>query len=72
MNGSVVLSSEEASRPENKDLADLVGRLTVVKAAVDAAAEKRGSSPISWADLLVLAARTAVRAEWLFIKVRGP
>lgn len=69
MNGSVVLSSEERKRAESAGLEELIGRLTKAKEAIDSAAAKRTAGPISWADLIVCAARVAVKAEWLDVKV---
>lgn len=70
IDGSVVLSAEEASRPENDGLGDLVDRLSAVKATVDGELAAKGAGPLSWADLLVLAAKTAVQKEWFALKVK--
>lgn len=66
--GSVVLS-EELGRPENADLAPLVERLAQAKAKIDEAAVADGSGPISWADLLVLAAKISTQLGWKAIKL---
>jgi L-ascorbate peroxidase len=69
MDGSVVLSKEEAGRPENKGLEDLVKRLAKAKDAIDKGNAAIGSGLISWADTLVLAAKVAVEDEWREIKL---
>mmetsp|Transcript_4892 Transcript_4892/g.6637 ORF Transcript_4892/g.6637 Transcript_4892/m.6637 type:complete len:359 (-) Transcript_4892:107-1183(-) len=70
-NGSVHLRAELA-RPENKDLASLVTSLEVVKSSIDSAwvahateaGSARAPSPISWADLLAMAACVATIQKW--------
>jgi len=68
VDGSIVLSSEEAGRPENAALKGLVARLAKAKEAIDAQAAP-GQAPISWADLIVLAAKVAVLQGWRAIKI---
>lgn len=68
IDGSVVLNEEEASRPENKEFAPFVEKLKRAKAAIDAQA-RPGQAGVSWADLEVLAARTALRASFRAAKV---
>ncbi|GFR53080.1 hypothetical protein Agub_g15788, partial [Astrephomene gubernaculifera] len=68
MDGSIVLP-EELSRPENTDLEPLVARLAQAKSKIDAAGAEDGSGAISWADLLVLAAKVTTQAQWAAIKV---
>jgi Peroxidase len=70
MNGSVVLSKEEFNRPENKGFGDLELRLEKAKQAIDEVNAKLKSQPVSWADLLVLAAKVTTQAEWKDIKIR--
>ena len=69
LNGSIILSKEEASRPENADLSDYVAKLAQAKKVIDEGGEKITQGPISWSDLMVLAARVAVRKQWLEVKV---
>lgn len=42
----------------------LVEKLTKAKKAIDEVAARKGSSPISWADLIYLAGRSATRQQW--------
>ncbi|GLC42901.1 hypothetical protein PLESTB_001812400 [Pleodorina starrii] len=67
LDGSIVLP-EELSRPENAGLDVIVEKLAQAKAKIDAAGAEDGSGPISWADLLVLAAKVTTQAEWARIK----
>jgi hypothetical protein len=70
MDGSVVLSKEEATRPENDGLSALVGRIAAAKKVIDEGNAKIGSGPISWADTIMLAAKVAVEQEWRDIKLK--
>jgi L-ascorbate peroxidase len=67
VNGSIVLS-EELSRPENKDLKDLVGRLGKARDAHAANAPK-GQKIISWADTIVLAVKVTQEPVWRAAKL---
>lgn len=46
-------------------LKPLVAKYKEIKAAVDEENAADGQGPISWADLLVLGARVAIRKEWI-------
>lgn len=61
-------NSEELNRPENASLKPLVEKLRRAKETIDAG-RPEGQDPLSWADLLVLAARTTVQQGWREIKV---
>ncbi|GIL48968.1 hypothetical protein Vafri_5468 [Volvox africanus] len=67
LDGSIVLP-EELSRPENAGLDVVVAKLAQAKSKIDAAGAEDGSGPISWADLLVLAAKVSTQAQWATIK----
>lgn len=69
IDGSVILNKEEAGRPENKEFEPFVEKLKKAKEVIDAQA-RPGQSGISWADLEVLAARTALRASFRDAKVK--
>jgi L-ascorbate peroxidase len=69
MDGSIVLSKEEAGRPESQGLDALVKQLATAKEAIDKGNAALGSGPISWADTLVLAAKVAIGDEWREIKL---
>eukprot|EP00892_Ulva_mutabilis_P005537 jgi/Ulvmu1/3355/UM156_0012.1 len=69
MDGSVILNAAERKRPEMAGLDDLVKRLGQAKEVIDVGNAELGSGPISWADLMVLAAKVAVQADWKDIKV---
>jgi L-ascorbate peroxidase len=60
--------SDEINRPENAYLKPAADKVKGAKAAVDAALPA-GSGPISYADLLVLAAKVATQAAWKEVKV---
>ena len=62
LDGSVILNKEEAARPENREFAPYVAKLRRAKEAIDAQA-RPGQAGVSWADLEVLAARTALRQK---------
>lgn len=70
MDGSVILNAAEKMRPEMAGLDDLIERIAQAKEVIDAGNAELGSGPLSWADLMVLAAKVAVQAEWKYIKVR--
>ncbi|KAG2487468.1 hypothetical protein HYH03_013890 [Edaphochlamys debaryana] len=76
LDGSIVLNKEELGRPENKGLESIIEKLAKAKTEIDAASEKDGSGPISWADLMVLAAKVSTQASWTDVKrpkiVEGP
>jgi hypothetical protein len=65
---TVLLCSEELSRPENAYLKPLAARLKEAKAAVDAAVDPKGAN-ISYADLMVLATKVATTQAWKEVKV---
>ncbi|EFJ45738.1 hypothetical protein VOLCADRAFT_105827 [Volvox carteri f. nagariensis] len=67
LDGSIVLP-EELSRPENAGLDVIVDKLAQAKAKIDAGGAEDGSGPISWADLIVLAAKVTTQAQWASIK----
>eukprot|EP00882_Tetradesmus_deserticola_P003731 GHRQ01003946.1.p1 GENE.GHRQ01003946.1~~GHRQ01003946.1.p1 ORF type:complete len:361 (+),score=156.95 GHRQ01003946.1:38-1084(+) len=67
--GSILINSEELSRPENSYLKPLAGRLQQAKAAVDAAVDPKGEK-ISYADLLVLATKVATTQAWKEVKMK--
>lgn len=67
VNGSVVLS-EELNRPENKDLKNLVDRLSTARKAFAEKAPK-GQNPLSWADTLVLAVKVTQEINWRADKI---
>ncbi|KAL3132609.1 hypothetical protein ABBQ32_009138 [Trebouxia sp. C0010 RCD-2024] len=69
LNGSIV-NSEELSRPENKDLKSFVDKLAGVKQTIDDRGKVAGQGPISWADLIVLAAKVAHVLSWTEQKVK--
>ena len=69
LDGSVVLNNEEANRPENKEFAPYIAKLKKAKEVIDVQA-RPGQAPISWADLEVLAARTALRADFRAAKLK--
>jgi len=69
IDGSVILNKEETNRPENKEFAPYVEKLKKAKEVIDAQA-RPGQSGVSWADLEVLAARCALRAEFRDAKLR--
>lgn len=60
LDGSVILDSEEASRPENREFAPYVAKLRKAKEVIDAQA-RPGQAQVSWSDLEVLGARAALR-----------
>lgn len=62
VNGSVVLS-EELNRPENKDLKDLVSRLSTARKALSASGPANQKA-LSWADTIVLAAKVTQQMKW--------
>lgn len=62
VNGSIVLS-EELSRPENKDLKDLVARLSKARDAGYAAGPEK-QKQLSWADTIVLAVKVTQEMGW--------
>ncbi|CAD7704625.1 unnamed protein product [Ostreobium quekettii] len=68
LDGSIVLE-EELSRPENKVFKPIVAKLTTAKKAIDEESIKAEQGPISWADLLVLAAKTSIQMSWRQIKL---
>ena len=55
----VALRREELGRPENRDLKPLVEKIAKAKAAVDAKNASRNQANISWADMIVLAAKAS-------------
>ena len=69
LDGSVILNKEEAARPENREFAPYVAKLRRAKEAIDAQA-RPGQAGVSWADLEVLGARTALRASFRDTKLR--
>lgn len=69
LDGSVVLNKEEASRPENKEFGPYIAKLRKAKEAIDAQA-RPGQAGVSWADLEVLAARAALRADFRAAKLK--
>jgi hypothetical protein len=48
-----------------------VARLAGAKAKIDEQSVATGAGPVSWADLLYMAGKTAVQASWAEIKVRA-
>eukprot|EP00884_Botryococcus_braunii_P015033 jgi/Botrbrau1/23530/Bobra.0141s0002.1 len=56
VNGSIIFD-EELNRPENASLKPYVAKLKELKKAIDAEGVRIGNGPISWADLIVLAAK---------------
>eukprot|EP00210_Caulerpa_lentillifera_P005376 g5138.t1 len=64
LDGSIVLD-EELNRSENSMLKPLVSKYKEIKQEVDSENAADGQGPISWADLIVLGARVAVRKEWV-------
>lgn len=67
MDGSIVLD-EELNRPENKALKPMVQKLAGAKKAIDEKSIAAEQGPISWADLLVLAAKLTTQMSWRSIK----
>jgi L-ascorbate peroxidase len=61
--GSIVIFPEELDRPENRDLKPFVEKLKQAKAAIDARRQE-GQAPLSWADTIVLAAKTTQELAW--------
>ncbi|KAI7845676.1 hypothetical protein COHA_000790 [Chlorella ohadii] len=61
--GSIVIFQEELDRPENRDLKPYVEKLKQAKAAIDAG-QQQGQAPLSWADTIVLAAKTTQELAW--------
>lgn len=68
LDGSIILSSEELSRPENASLKEVVEKLKKAKAKIDAG-DATGAGPISWADTIYLAGRVSTQLKWSEIKV---
>ena len=64
-----MLSKEEAGREENKGLGDIVKKLEGVKSQIDKGNEQLGARPISWADLIVIAAKATTERAWIDLKV---
>lgn len=58
----------ELSRAANKGLSAYVAKLKAAKATIDAAA-RPGQAPVSWADITVLGARSALRKQFLDAKI---
>ena len=69
IDGSVILNKEEASRPENREFAPYIEKLRKAKEVIDAQA-RPGQAGVSWADLEVLAARAALRADFRDAKLK--
>lgn len=69
VNGSII-QSEELGRPENKDLKGYVDKLAGVKKTIDEKGKVAGQEAISWADLIVLAAKVAHVQSWTAQKVK--
>lgn len=69
MDGSVILNAAERNAPQMTGLDDLITRISQAKEAVDAGNMQLGSGQFSWADMMVLAAKVAVQADWKYIKV---
>ncbi|KAG0571136.1 hypothetical protein M758_6G204500 [Ceratodon purpureus] len=65
-NGSVRL---ELNRPENKGLEKAISFLEPIKQSIDEAAVTKGG-PISWADLIQIAAQSAVKRTFIQAAVR--
>jgi hypothetical protein len=61
--------SAELSRPENAQFRPLVARLAGAKAKIDEQSVATGAGPVSWADLLYMAGKTAVELSWRDVKV---
>lgn len=70
VDGSMFLSSEEASLPYNKPLAPLLPRLRAVKEKIDVESKKNGQGELSYADLEVLAAKVALTISWIDAKAK--
>ncbi|PNW83243.1 hypothetical protein CHLRE_05g233900v5 [Chlamydomonas reinhardtii] len=68
VNGSIV-TPEALARPENAGLEVVVAKLAKAKAKIDAAGAEDGAGPISWADLIVLAAKVTTQSGWSATKV---
>lgn len=68
VDGSIV-TPEELGRPENASLKPLVERLADLKKSIDAGGADVGQGPISWADLIVLAAKVSTQKVWYRAKV---
>lgn len=69
LNGSII-NSEELGRAENKDMKSFVDRLAGVKTIIDDKGKIAGQEAISWADLIVLAAKVAHVQSWTAQKVK--
>ncbi|DBA96610.1 TPA: hypothetical protein ACH3X1_015471 [Trebouxia sp. C0004] len=69
LNGSII-NSEELGREENKDLKSFVDKLAGVKKIIDEKGKTAGQEAISWADLIVLAAKVAHVQSWTAQKVK--
>lgn len=71
VNGSIVLS-EELNRPENKDLKDIVAKLSKARDAVNASKNPE-QEPLGWADTIVLAVKATQEAAWVkILRDRNP
>eukprot|EP01025_Chloroclados_australasicus_P016354 TRINITY_DN1816_c0_g1_i1.p1 TRINITY_DN1816_c0_g1~~TRINITY_DN1816_c0_g1_i1.p1 ORF type:complete len:347 (-),score=44.86 TRINITY_DN1816_c0_g1_i1:341-1381(-) len=69
VDGSIILDAE-LNRPENSSLKPLVAKLRTAKEEIDKKGTEIGSGPISWADLIVVAARFAAKQSWFDIKLK--
>ena len=71
VNGSIVMS-EELQRPENKDLKDIVAKLSKARDAINASNNPE-QEPLSWADTIVLAVKATQEASWVkILRERNP
>ena len=70
LDGSIVLNKEEMRRSENKGFEDLVKRLGQAKEKIDNGSRQLGAKDVTWADLMVIAAKATTQADWRDLKLK--